>query len=264
MKKMRIVLSLLGFGLAASLLSPVSAFAASEESFDVLKLGTHTYKNVTVTTKQKDYIFIMHSEGMSNIKVSELTPDLREMLGYNAAALAAENERKAKSVPAWARQAMAKVDLPQLKLLGASIMHPGGEMNFRSFLHSSLFLPVLVIISLSYLLFCYCCQLICRKTDNDPGMAIWLPVLQIFPLLKAANMRAGWFFVFLIPVLNVVALITWSVNISQARGKSGWVALWLLLPLTNLLAFLYLAFSATPRKANRPAHRVEIMTLETA
>jgi hypothetical protein len=77
-------------------------------------------------------------------------------------------------------------------------------------------------------------------------------------------MPSGWFFAFLIPVLNIVALITWSINISQARGKSGWVALFLLLPLTNLLAFLYLAFSGTPRKVKRAVPRVEIMTLETA
>ncbi len=264
MKKMRIVLSLAGFGLAALLFSPVSARAVSEESFDVLKVGTHTYKNVTVTTKQKDYIFIMHSDGMSNIKVSELTPELREMLGYNAAAAAAENEKRSRIVPAWAKQAMAKMDLPQLKHLGASIMHPGGT-DLNAFSHSSLFLPTVAIFLVSYLLFCYCAQLICRKTDNDPGLAVWLPIFQIFPLLKAANMPAGWFFAFLIPVVNVVALITWSINISQARGKSGWVALWLLLPLTNLLAFLYLAFSGTPqKKARRATPRVEIMTLETA
>ena len=261
MKKLKIGLSLLSVGLAAFIFSPVSASAANEETFDVLKVGTHTYKNVTVTTKQKDYIFIMHADGMNNIKVSELTPELREMLGYNAAS--EEAQKKSKSVPAWAKLAMAKVDMPQLKHLGSSIMHPGGS-DMRAFSHSSLFLPTLGIAFVSYLLFCYCCLLICRKTDNDPGLAVWLPVIQIFPLLKAANMPAGWFFAFLIPVLNIVALITWSINISQARGKSGWVALFLLLPLTNFLAFLYLAFSGTPRKVKRAVPRVEIMTLETA
>lgn len=261
MKKTRIILSLVSLSLAAWFLAPLSARAANEESFDVLKVGTHTYKNVTVTTKQKDYIFIMHSDGMNNIKVSELTPELREMLGYNAAA--AEAEKKSKAMPVWAKQAMAKIDLPQLKQLSASFIHPAAS-NFKGFTHSNIFLPTLGIFAVSYLLFCYCSLLICQKTGNDAGLAIWIPLLQIFPLLRAAGMAPGWFFVFLLPIVNIIALITWSVNIAQARGKSGWVALWLVLPLTNLLAYFYLAFSTTPKKAKHSVSRVEIMTLETA
>jgi len=48
------------------------------------KLGHHTYRNVTVTTKSKNYIFIMHSTGMENIKLAEVPPDIRTKLGYSA------------------------------------------------------------------------------------------------------------------------------------------------------------------------------------
>jgi len=41
-----------------------------------------------------------------------------------------------------------------------------------------------------------------------------------------------------------VAFLVWSVKIAKARAKSAWVAFFLLLPVTNLLAFLYLAFSS--------------------
>ena len=37
---------------------------------------------MTVTTKAKDYIFILHSTGMTSLKVNQLTPDLQERLGY--------------------------------------------------------------------------------------------------------------------------------------------------------------------------------------
>ena len=60
----------------------VSARAGMEQSFEMLRIGTKTYKNVTVTTKSKDYVFLLHSAGMANIKVSELTPDELEKLGY--------------------------------------------------------------------------------------------------------------------------------------------------------------------------------------
>ena len=68
--------------LAVLLMQPAESAAAVEETFDVLQIGTKTYKNVTVTTKAKNYIFILHSAGMTNIKIAELPPDLREKLGY--------------------------------------------------------------------------------------------------------------------------------------------------------------------------------------
>ena len=59
-----------------------------------------------------------------------------------------------------------------------------------------------------------------------------------------------------------VAQIVWSLNIVKARGKSGWVALFLVLPVTAIFAYVYLAFSDGAPKKEGPV--VEIMTLETA
>src|SRR5258708_17464029 len=84
----------LGGGMAAWLAHPRSALAANEETFDVLQIGTRTYKNVTVTTKAKNYVFILHSTGMANVNVTDLTPALREKLGYNAIASSDEAKRR--------------------------------------------------------------------------------------------------------------------------------------------------------------------------
>src|SRR5437868_409986 len=68
---------------AASLMLPASvSFALTEETFNVLQIGSQAYQNVTVTTKAKTYIVIMHSMGMNTIKVKELPVDLRVKLGY--------------------------------------------------------------------------------------------------------------------------------------------------------------------------------------
>jgi hypothetical protein len=199
---------------------------------------------------------------MANIKVSELSQELRDKLGYTAAAAAEAARVGTNAISAWAKQTLKKMDIAPLKELQQSFS-TGGAGGFRLDIHSRAVLMALAITGLIYLLFCYCGVLICRKTGNDPGPLIWLPVLQIFPFLRAASMPAGWFFAFLVPVINVIALIVWAVNIAQARGKSGWVALCLLLPLTNILAYAYLAFSGTPKKS-KPVPHVEIMTLETA
>jgi hypothetical protein len=118
-----------------------------------------------------------------------------------------------------------------------------------------------------YWFFCYCAMLICKKTGNEPGVMVWLPVLQIFPLLKAAGMSPLWFVGFLLPVFNIVAQIIWSFKIANARGKGVLTGIFLLLPLTNLFAFLYLAFSAGSddgKPARRSEGRPTLMTLEAA
>jgi hypothetical protein len=246
--------------MAIGLVCSLRADAALEERFDVLEIGTQTYHNVTVTTKNKKYIFFMHSGGMSNVKVSDLPQDLRDKLGYTAAEAAEAARVQTNSLSAWARQTLKKMEFEPIRKLEASFAGTsGGKIDFSS----RPVLMALAVTGLIYLLFCYCGVLICRKAGNEAGPLIWLPVLQIFPFLRAARMKPGWFFAFLVPVINVIALIVWAVNIAQARGKSGWVAFCLVLPLTNVLAYAYLAFSAMPRKP-KPAPRVELMTLETA
>lgn len=245
----------------ALLIVPFGATGAIEQTFDVLQIGTRTYKNVTVTTKAKDYIFILHSAGMNNVKVSELPPDVRYKLGYNAVTDTAKAGTNA--ISNWARQTMAKIESPRIKQLEQALRGHSMPANLQINLDSKHLLPVLGFAVGFYLIFSYCAMLICQKTGNNAGALVFFPILQLFPLLRAAGMPAGWFVVFLLPVVNIFALIAWAINIAEARGKSGWVALFLILPGTNVLAFLYLALSnGTPeKKENR---RIEIMALETA
>src|SRR5882724_12237154 len=106
---------LLALSLVSLLIWPMVATAAIEQTFDVLQIGTHTYKNVTVTTKAKNYIFILHSAGMNNVKVSDLPGDIRDKLGYNTV-----NETASvgtNGISGWARQTMAKIETPRIKEL---------------------------------------------------------------------------------------------------------------------------------------------------
>lgn len=249
---------------AVWLCASAQTLAAAEEAFDVLQIGTRTYTNVTVTTKAKDYIFILHSTGMANIRVTELSPELQEKLGYGSA----EKKGGTNAAAAWASKTLSKIKTAKVEKVekelaqtwrqaAASHRVPLPQMT------PQLLYATLGVALLCYLFGCYCCRLICQKTGNPPGPLIWVPLLQMFPLLRAAGMSPWWFLAYFIPLLNVVAGLVWSVRIVQARGKSIWLAVFLVLPLTNLLAFLYLAFSSgkQPKEKNR---RIQIMTLETA
>src|ERR1700759_4941472 len=80
--------------LLAALIS-TSLFASSgdirmgdthEATFPLLQTKTGVYTNVTVTKKTKDWIFILHSQGVCNIKATDLSTETRIMLGYEAPA----------------------------------------------------------------------------------------------------------------------------------------------------------------------------------
>ena len=64
-----------------------------------------------------------------------------------------------------------------------------------------------VALFLLYLLMCYCSMLICHKSGHPPGVLVWIPILQLIPLLRAAGMSPAWLLAFLVPVLNIIAQI---------------------------------------------------------
>jgi hypothetical protein len=254
---------LVWLALAVFLMRP--AGAAAEETFPVLQIGTQTYTNVTVTTKAKSYIFIIHSRGMNNIRIADLPADVRDSLGYG---VADKFKAGTNSPAAWAKAEVAKLETPQVKevrkrLAQSFHLNKGAGPPGIALLGNTLILTVLGVLLLAYLFHCYCCMLICRKTGNPPGVLVWLPALQLLPLLRAAGMSRWWFLGFFVPLVNLVAQVLWSLNIAKARGKSVWVGVLLLLPITSLFAFLYLAFSDGVA-ARDDDKEPEIMSLQTA
>src|ERR1043166_262926 len=271
------------------------AAAPKEETFDELQVGKETYKNVTVTTKSKTYICRLHSTGMANIKVADLSPETREKLGY------ADFDKPKVSTNAaavWASHTMAKMDSPEVKEMKQKMQErfqsyfPGGRPTLDSADMKILALAGGILLML-HLCFSYCAMLICQKAGKPGGLLVWLPIVQFLALLRAANMSPAWFLVGFLPfvtsaiianvprtpllmigylasvaimvLLAIIATIIWSFKIAKARGKSAWVGLFFLLPITNFFAFLYLAFSDGEAQNEKPKmKRAQVMTLEIA
>jgi hypothetical protein len=102
---------------------------------------------------------------------------------------------------------------------------------------------IVAMIVLTYLLFSYLCRCICVKTSNPPSPLIWVPYLKQIPMFKAAGMSPWWALTMFIPPVYLVACILWCFKIVRARGKKVIYAVMLLLPVTNIVAFFYLALS---------------------
>lgn len=283
---------LLWLALAAMLVRIGGPVARGEEHFDVLQIGTSAYTNVTVTTKAEGYIFIVHAGGMNNVKVSQLPPEVRQKLGY--VSQAEKQKAETNAVPKWAKQVMPEARKQQLEHLERAWRNEGmSALSKFVFLGSAMVVVVLAIGFLVYVFFCYCSLLICRKAGHPPGILVWVPVLQLIPMLRAAGMSPVWFLAYvapgvwscfpqLFPVLRTAGLmplwclgypvlllinlgvhLCWCVGICKARGKSVWVALPLVLPLINLFAYLYLAFSEAGEE-DEAEGKPQIMTLEAA
>jgi hypothetical protein len=225
---------------------------AVEQVLPVLQTKSGTYTNVTVTTKTKTYIFILHQNGMANISIADLSEEAKKELGYAVA------ETKSSSP----KLILAKELVPKLQLQ----MKPFEERlrNEIPWLKQ----PVKIdrnalyiaggVVFLLYLFFCYCCHLICIKSKKEASVLVWLPVLKWIPLLRAAEM-SGWLILLMfIPIVPIL----WAFKIAKAREMSFWVGIFLLLPATNMLAFLYLAFA--PATQSKEVKKFQSMSLQTA
>jgi hypothetical protein len=241
---------------------------AADEKFDVLQTENGVYTNVTVLTKTRTDIFIQHAGGVANVKLKDLDDKILTQLGYQVAPK--KQPMKPLTVPT---QLITNVT----HQLEANPQFQALEQKWQTEIQSKLppiskglILGVLAGLFVGYLFFCYCCMLIVRKTGNRAGLLIWLPILKVIPLFRAAGMpawwvlvwlspaivnavaipylrdggvRPWWFILAIFPVANLVASVVWIFKIVASRGKNPIWAVLLLLPVTNLIAFLYLAFS---------------------
>jgi hypothetical protein len=282
------LLAMIAFGYSSKAEGP------KEETFPVLQIGTETYTNVTVTTKAKTYVFLTHSSGMANIRVADMSPEVREKLGYADFGKPKVNTNGA---AAWATKTMARMDTPEVKEVKQKVQDsletyfPGGRLVLPP-INQTVLIASAASAVLLYLFFSYCVMLICAKAARPGGFIVWLPIVRFIALLRAANMSPAWFLLCFLPLaatavianvpqtplliigfiallaitllLAVIATVVWCFKIAKARGKSAWVGLFLLLPVTNLFAFLYLAFSDGVGEKAPPRHRLQSVKFQAA
>ena len=94
-----------------------------------------------------------------------------------------------------------------------------------------------------YVFTCFCFKRICEKCKVDPGILIWIPIVQLIPLLQVAGMATWMLILFFIPFVNfVVGVMMWA-KICSARGKSPWLVILAFIPVVNIAFIPYLAFS---------------------
>lgn len=230
------------------------------EKFDAFRAGTNTFLNVAVLSANRTDIFLQHSGGLVNVKVKDVDPEILKQLGYKVAEPESKTGKNAlgpisnQMITNLTQKLEATPQYQALENRWHAQLAPRMPPNSKGLIAGVIGAFVAV-----YLFFSFCCMLIVKKTGNQPGIMVWLPIVKMLPLIRAAGMPGWWFLLWLIPGINIVPAILWCFKIVETRGKSVLWAILLLLPVTNLLAFLYLAFSdgAAPddKTAARPLAR---------
>lgn len=107
-----------------------------------------------------------------------------------------------------------------------------------------LMIGMILVIGLAfYLFYCFCCKRICEKCGHQPGVLIWIPIVNIIPMLQVAGLATWMLVLFLIPFVNIVIGIMMWAKVCSARGKSPWLVLLMFVPFLNIVFIPYLAFS---------------------
>ena len=217
------------------------ALFAAEETFNALSVGKTTYTNVTVLSKTRTDIFLKHAHGMVSVKVKDLDPSTQVRLGYQ---LELPKQTKMDKVFQGPDTTELEAD-PRVQEVEERFAQQFGEALERW--DPRIVYGVIGSVVGLYLLFSYLCRSICVKTGNPASPLIWLPFLKQIPLFKAAGMSPWWILTNFVPPVFLIAYIMWCFKIVESRGKHAFFGVLLLLPGTNILAFLFLALSGDGR-----------------
>lgn len=101
----------------------------------------------------------------------------------------------------------------------------------------------LLILLAIYAFTSLCLQKIAQKTNTESAWVAWIPVVNLFLMLKVADKPLWWFILLVIPVVNLIVFIVVFVGICRARDKSPAWVISQFLPVLNFVGLGYLAFS---------------------
>jgi len=133
---------------------------------------------------------------------------------------------------------------------------------------------IFALLVLLQLVFCYALQVIADKLGLPNSWMAWVPLLQIYPLIRTGSPSFQPFLLLLatgvaaaiagalLGPLGGFLAVAWSAwalayfgqlcwNTAESRGVSGWIGLLAFLPLVNLIAYLYIAFHDGPMPPSR-------------
>lgn len=108
-----------------------------------------------------------------------------------------------------------------------------------------------------YLYSAYCLLQIAKKTNTENEWLAWIPIANIYLMVKIAKVSMWWLLGMVIPYFNIIAIAYVWWKISEIRHRPGWWGIMMLISPVNLVLLYFLAFkeaeSAVAPVATPPA-----------
>jgi hypothetical protein len=89
----------------------------------------------------------------------------------------------------------------------------------------------------------YSLMTIANKTKTPNNWFAWIPILNVFLMIKIAGKSYWWILLFFVPLANIIALIMLWMEIAKRCNKPAWVGVLMIVPFANFVVPGYLAFS---------------------
>jgi Family of unknown function (DUF5684) len=105
------------------------------------------------------------------------------------------------------------------------------------------FIVILCIAVAAYVYMALALMTIAQKTNTENGWLAWIPIVNIILLLNIAKKPLWWFFLFLIPLVNIVFLVIVWMAVAEARNKPNWWGILMIVPVANIIVPGYLAWA---------------------
>jgi magnesium-transporting ATPase (P-type) len=118
---------------------------------------------------------------------------------------------------------------------------------------AGIFLFMVIVAIMFYVYYALCLYFIAKKTAVEPAWLAWIPIANAFLMCKIADVSYLWLLGLLvqfIPIISILGAIygfllfiyLWY-KIILLRNKPVWLVILMFVPIANLVAMGYLAFS---------------------
>lgn len=120
----------------------------------------------------------------------------------------------------------------------------GGGGGGGSPVGALIFLALYLVVMLAfYIFFCFCAKKVCEKCGKDPGILIWIPIVQLIPLMEIAGMQTWMIILAFIPIASIIFSVMLLLGLAKARNKNPVLLFAMAILCLGLPVMPYLAFS---------------------
>ncbi len=104
------------------------------------------------------------------------------------------------------------------------------------------------LVTIAYFLYVMVMQYKIAHRTGQADTAWWafIPILNSILLIYMAGKPLKWFWLLLIPFVNLIAFFALWINVARNCGQSGFWGFSAMIPLVNLIALFVLAMSSRP------------------